>query len=122
MERFVKFTLYGDYVFEGPVAEGSIIFDKLVKVKSCGYGRDATYVPSDEETVDFDLIRADQFSRSEEDTVAFLKRELALAEKNASDYNSARYNAVNELKELKKEVEILRAACPKPMETSPWEP
>jgi hypothetical protein len=108
--------------------KGIVVFDvdsinaveNIMMVEQNGYGSDATYLPKEDKPA-FTLIEDKQLILSEQDTVAELRKKLAKTEelKSAEWWNA--YNANNELKKLKVEVEALRSVCPHPKAEVPNE-
>jgi hypothetical protein len=114
MERIVKFHLYGDYIFDGKMSEAIEFADKLISVKSQGWGKEATFVANEDDKVDFELINKSQFATAEDDIVRFNKKAVEEAEKAASEERSKRWEQDKKVKELEKELETLRSVCPHP--------
>ena len=113
MKRFIQFYLYGEHVFVGELSEGMEFLEKLVPVEKDGYGRDAKYIPNEKKgEIEFTFIHEDQLIVKEEDKMEVLKTKLARAEEQYNKSNTDRYTAQNKVKELEKELEILRSVCP----------
>ena len=104
----VAINLCGHYVFN---FFGLSVFANAIRVEKEGYGVDAKYIPKPE-TLDIEMIQDSQVVMSEEETAAILRKKLEKAESDKSSQWLKAYNAENENKKLKEEMEKLKALCP----------
>ena len=111
--KMLKVHFYGDVVIDTDISEGMYLLSKLIAVDTSGYGKELKVIQKDEE-LDFTIISGKQFIREsdEEETAEYYKNKANQAEKNYSDANSERHKAQNKVKELEKELAILKEVCP----------
>lgn len=100
--------------FNNPVItdmENLDLIAKMVLVNQDGYGKEATYIPT-ENTPEIEIIKDSQFKVKEEDTIAELKRRLEKTEQEKSNHWRQMYNAQQENEKLKKELETAKGLFP----------
>jgi hypothetical protein len=91
--------------------EALAILTKGIPVERQGYGKDAKYLPK-KDVLSFDLIHDKQLVTEEKDTIEILHTKIRTAEEAKSKEWTKAYNAEQENKKLKEEIEALKKLCP----------
>ncbi len=87
------------------------IIEKMIDVEEKDYGKDKKVYPTGE-IIGFEILRDDQFKKTEEDSKELLIEKLKSSEKLSSDRNLEAYNLKKEMETLKKELEVYKQTCP----------
>ena len=112
--KMLKVHFYGDVVIDTDISEGMYLLSKLIAVDTSGYGKELKVIQKDEE-LDFTIISEKQFIREtdEEETADYYKSKARKGrEKLTVMLILKAYKAINKVKELEKELAILKEVCP----------